>query len=84
MIQCPKCASQDIDLGIIRERNGIIEIGYHSNNDQLFKNDQIINAYVCINCGYTEFYTNTEHFKKTLKTKGILKWHHDITTEEKN
>jgi len=42
---------------------------YHSNNKKRFRSGADLDAFVCINCGYTELYSDVEHIKQTLKSR---------------
>lgn len=59
--KCPKCGSKNLDTGhIIGER-----IGYESDNECYFTGPmRDFKVYVCLNCGYAEFYVGITDRKK--------------------
>ena len=67
MEQCPKCGSQEIDYGVIKLEDGIMEIKYHSHKKKFLKTGTNVAANVCLSCGYTELYSHLKHLKQTVK-----------------
>jgi len=63
MKQCPKCKSSEIDTGNLMEK---IRVGYSSRIIRGFlgfRKYARCSAFVCLSCGYTELYTDTNKLK---------------------
>jgi len=69
MEECPKCGSTDIDEGKNSTAPSVGTVNYSSNAQKSFLwVDGQIKIYLCLNCGYLEYYVkNFEQLKKKIK-----------------
>ncbi len=57
MTKCPKCGSEDIDLGYVQSAG---TIGYKSDKHKILVNSNT-RSYCCMACGYVETYVDQDY-----------------------